>query len=184
MRLKTILCIAVAALTMVGCNSKKEKAQQTVGQTVTAEVDSMVYGTCGEGTAMNTIELIDTAGTAHTFTLDGGDAKSGNVIGGLNVGDSLAVLADGESDGTPFAQTVINITTLTDRWVSLDRQLTLYKEGRAVTQAAEAKNVVSWRLLNGRLIIGADTLTIKVLGPDSLYLENKGNITGYRRISE
>lgn len=50
--------------------------------TDSAAVDSTVYGRCGEGTAMHTLELITDKGDTIVYTLEGLDTFS-NVQGGL-----------------------------------------------------------------------------------------------------
>lgn len=180
---KSALTAAIALLAIYGCNNKSKQQPTPVMEvkTVAAETDSMVYGICGEGTAMNTVELTLTDGKSRSYTLTDGD-NSDDVLGGLNVGDSLAVLSRRSVDGMPMADKVVNITSLMARWVSLDQTLALFEGGKATTKTTEAEPVTQWRLCNGKLVIGPDTFGIATLGPDSLYLTHKGKTTGYRRI--
>lgn len=48
----------------------------------------------------------------------------------------------------------------------------------------EPKPYTEWKILNGELILSADTFDIYSLGADSLYLENSDGIYGYKRFSK
>ena len=52
---------AAIAIIMVGCNTKKEKPQVVVDDEVEV-ADSTVYGVCGSGTSMHSLELVTDAG--------------------------------------------------------------------------------------------------------------------------
>lgn len=185
MRKSVLTVMAIMLFMICGCNNKS-KNQPTPSmevKPVTTVTDSMTYGHCGEGTAMNTVELMLANGQSCTYTLTDGN-YTGDVLGGLNVGDSLAIISHRTVDGMPMADMIVNVTSLMARWVSLDHTLTLFQGGKATTKTAEAEPVTEWRLCNGKLIIGPDTFNIATLGPDSLYLTNKGKTTGYRRMNE
>lgn len=186
MRLSGLIIAGIGAM-LCACSGKsdKQKPQMELRQQTVEKTDSMAYGTCGEGTAMHTVELIGADGNSRSYTIDGGESgAAGTVLGGLNVGDSLAIMSRHDVDGMPMADIVVNITSLTGRWVSLGQTLTLYKEGKALTKAKEAKTVVNWRLCNGQLLIGKDTFDISTLGHDSLYLRQGATVTGYRKMPE
>lgn len=180
------IVVVVCAVAFCSCSnkSKKQETQMEIKSQTVEVADSMVYGTCGEGTAMHTVELVGADGKSCSFTLNGGAKESGRVLGGLNVGDSLAVLSRHKSEGMPFAEVVVNVTSLADRWVSLNQTLILYKDGKAITKEKESKPVVSWKLFNGHLVVGKDTFAIRTIGSDSLYLVKGQTVTGYRRMSE
>jgi len=179
MRLRMMVVVAFTAMVFCACDNKNKKREEPlmVEKETVAVADSMLYGTCGEGSAMHTLELVAADGKSRSFTLEGG-----KVFGGLLAGDSVAVLSRRSVDGTPLADIVVNITSLADRWVSLDQTLELHKDGKALTKAKEGNPIVDWRLCNGRLVIGADTFAIRTLGPDSLYLVKGKELTGYRRM--
>lgn len=61
--------------------------------TDSTETDSTVYGRCGEGTAMHTLELVTDKGDTVVYTLEGEDTCA-NVLGGLFVGDKIAVIGE------------------------------------------------------------------------------------------
>lgn len=191
MKRLTVFLLAATALLTIACNGKvggrqAQTPQDTVAADTTdtatathAEQDSMLYGFCGEGMAMNTVELVTHNGKSRSFTLN----NSGNVLGGLEAGDSIAILSQGRSGGMPTANVVVNISSLMGRWVSLNHSFTLYRGGRATTKLKEGAPLVTWELCNGKLIIAGDTFAIRTLGPDSLYLKHGKTTTGYRRMT-
>ena len=114
--------LAMASWCVTGCQSKGQKAQGEdstlmVGDTV---ADSTVYGVCGEGTAMHTVELITDAGDSVTYIIQEDEEGRSCVQGGLLVGDRLAVIGATDRDGERVATKVINLTTLQGKWTSLD----------------------------------------------------------------
>lgn len=179
MRLRIIVAVAftMAAFCACGDKNKKREEPRIVEKKTVGVADSMLYGKCGEGTAMHTLELVGADGTSRSFTLE-----DGKVLGGLLAGDSVAVLPRKNIDKAPAAKIVVNVTSLADRWVSLDQTLELHSDGTAMTKAKEGNPMVDWRLCNGRLVIGTDTFSIRTLGPDSLYLVKGKAVMGYRRM--
>ena len=144
-----------------------------------AELDSTVYGVCGEGTSMHTVELITDGGDTlyYSARLD----EDADVIGGMMVGDRLAVIGK-EKDGLE-ATRVINLTTLLGKWTSLDKNFEIVEGGMVNSNVqAESNPWVSWKILNGRLLLNTDTFDIVELGADSLYLENRNGIFVYKRV--
>ena len=81
----------LCAMIIFGCNDKKKDAPIIEILADSAVVDSTVYGRCGDGTAMHTLELVTDKGDTIVYTLEGLDTCS-NVQGGLFVGDRLAVI--------------------------------------------------------------------------------------------
>ena len=144
-----------------------------------AELDSTVYGVCGEGTSMHTVELITDGGDTlyYSARLD----EDADVIGGMMVGDRLAVIGK-EKDGLE-ATRVINLTTLLGKWTSLDKNFEIVEGGMVNSNVqAESNPWVSWKILNGQLLLNTDTFDIVELGADSLYLENRNGIFVYKRV--
>ena len=69
-------------LVLAGCNSKKEKPNLQAND-VEEVADSTVYGVCGEGTSMHSLELITDTGDTLTYTiLDAEADMDGMVTGG------------------------------------------------------------------------------------------------------
>ncbi len=177
--------IALLALVLVvaGCGGKKKTSPSVNLKIVedSAVVDTTLYGVCGEGTSMNSLELVTDKGETLVFTMQGADTCS-NVYGGLLAGDRLAVLACKTADGENFAQTVINLTSLMGKWSSIDRSFTIEEGGVVEGDNQESKAYVEWRILNGKLVLSSDTFSIFSLGPDSLLLENGNGIYAYKRM--
>ena len=171
---------------LMACNGNKQKTTDNSAATGTATAaDSTLYGICGEGTAMHTLQLITLTGDTLNLSLlpdDADDADTrATVNGGLMCGDHLAVLATTTADG-PIATKVINLTSLMGRWTSISRNFVI-EEGGIVTSdvKAETHPYTSWKIFNGQLLLGRDTFNIVTLGPDSLAIENHNGIYLYKR---
>ena len=180
MRNFSAIFLAVCMLTAFSCTDKKPKANVESTATETADEDSTIYGKCGDGTAMHTLELITDKGDTIVYTLEGEDTCA-NVQGGLFVGDRLAVIAERTQDKEPFAKKVINLTSLMGKWGSIDKSFELREGGVVESDMKEPKPYTEWKVLNGKLILSADTFDVYSLGPDSLYLEDGKGIYGYKR---
>jgi hypothetical protein len=118
--------------------------------------DKTIYGLCGPGTAMNTLEVLtDSGDTLHLSLATARDA--GQVFGGLQSGDRLAVIAN---PGKTEATKVINLNTLLGDWVMpdpLDGSAEVgirIKEG-GVAESIEMTNIIyrTWKIYNGDLEI-------------------------------
>lgn len=171
---------------LMACNGNKQKGSDADVNADTATTDSTLYGICGEGTAMHTLQLITLTGDTLNLSLlpdDAADpdAAAATVNGGLMCGDHLAVLATTTADG-PVATKVINLTSLMGRWTSISRNFVI-EEGGVVTSdvKAETHPYTSWKIYNGQLLLGRDTFNIVTLGPDSLAIENHNGIYLYKR---
>ena len=76
----------------------------------------------------------------------------------------------------------INLTTLLGKWTSLDKNFEIVEGGMVSSNVeAESNPWVSWKILNGHLLLNTDTFDIVELGADSLYIENKSGIYVYKR---
>lgn len=177
-------------LVLAGCNSKKEKPNLQANG-VEEVADSTVYGVCGEGTSMHSLELITDTGDTLTYTIldaeadmDGMVTEGGlvsHVEGGLMAGDKVAVTGQ-KVDGELIADKVINVTSLLGHWTSIDKNFEI-EEGGTVRSSvkAESNPWTSWKILNGRLLLNRDTFNINSLGADSLYIENDKGIYTFKR---
>lgn len=177
-------------LVLAGCNSKKEKPNLQAND-VEEVADSTVYGVCGEGTSMHSLELITDTGDTLTYTIldaeadmDGMVMEGGlvsHVEGGLMAGDKVAVTGQ-KVDGELIADKVINVTSLLGHWTSIDKNFEI-EEGGTVRSSvkAESNPWTSWKILNGRLLLNRDTFNINSLGADSLYIENDKGIYTFKR---
>lgn len=151
-----VLLVAAGILTMGSCGNKSEKVPFDNGDSLGIEVDSTLYGICGEATSMNMLQMI--TDTGDTLMLDISAAKENNqVFGGLQVGDRMAVLPN---DNKTVANTVINQTTLLGNWVmpnpidGSDEVGISIKEG-GVAESIDQGSIIyrTWRLSKGRLEI-------------------------------
>ena len=180
---------AAIAIIMVGCNTKKEKPQVVVDDEVEV-ADSTVYGVCGSGTSMHSLELVTDAGDTLTYIIldseadmDGGETKGvvSNVEGGFMAGDKMAVTGHKTADELE-ADRVINVTSLLGQWTSIDRNFVIEEGGTVHSEVkAETNPWTSWKILNGQLLLNRDTFDITSLSADSLYLENPKGIYIYKR---
>lgn len=181
---------AAIAIIMVGCNMKKEKPQVVVDDEVEV-ADSTVYGVCGSGTSMHSLELVTDAGDTLTYIIldaeadmDGGETKGvvSNVEGGFMAGDKMAVTGMETVEGELVATRVINVTSLLGHWISIDRNFVIEEGGTVHSEVkAETNPWTSWKILNGQLLLNRDTFDITSLSADSLYLENPKGIYIYKR---
>ena len=184
--IKRALPLMLLSCLIASCNGNKQKGSDTDVNADTTTADSTLYGICGEGTAMHTLQLITLTGDTLNLSLlpddpDDPDADAATVNGGLMCGDHLAVLATTTADG-PVATKVINLTSLMGRWTSISRNFVI-EEGGVVTSdvKAETHPYTSWKIFNGQLLLGRDTFNIVTLGPDSLAIENHNGIYLYKR---
>lgn len=173
-------------LMLAACDAKKGKTQVEDTDEVVEVNDTTVYGVCGEGTSMHSLEIITDAGDTLVYTLLSQDAETevetpSDVQGGLMAGDKMAVTGHKTADEL-VADRVINVTSLLGHWTSIDKNFTI-EEGGTVHSAvkAETNPWTSWKILNGSLLLNRDTFCIECLSADSLYLENQNGIFTFKR---
>ena len=151
-----MLLVTAAVLTMGSCGNKTEKVPFDNGDSLGMNVDSTLYGICGEATSMNMLQMI--TDTGDTLMLEISNAKDNDLVfGGLQVGDRMAVLPN---DTKTVAKTVINQTTLLGNWVmpnpidGSDEVGISIKEG-GVAESIDQGSIIyrTWRLSQGRLEI-------------------------------
>ena len=169
-------CLALLS----SCNGGKTDSTEPQRDTLNAGIaDSTVYGKCGVGTMMNTLELVTDDGKTLTFTID--EEKGSDVQGGMMSGDRMAVTYYKTADEN-IAHKVINLTTLLGRWTSLDKNFTINEDGSIESNIqAESKPYTAWTICNARLILNTDTFDVLSLGADSLELESAKGIFVYKR---
>ena len=186
--------MAAFVITMGSCGGGNQQPQQ---QAVEEEPDSVedympfdqtVYGLCGNGTAMNTLQLVTDNGDTLNLNLTSAQ-ENGQVFGGLQVGDRMAVLPN--KDKTE-AVVVINQNTLLGDWVMpnpIDGSSEVgirIKEG-GVAESIEQSSIIykTWKIFNGKLEIlsqhegGGDMEEVNLyesllLGADSLVYRTCG----------
>jgi len=180
-------CLALLLLCGVsGCKdtkTPKETAKVTAAPDLIDEApDTTLYGKCGEGTMMNTLELVIEGGDTLTLSLP--EDSTFSVKGGLSADDRLAVIVEKSAnpDENDKAAVVINLTTLLGKWSALDKTFVLEEGGAVECNVQEPRPITEWKIYNGHLLLSADTFDIYALGADSLYLENKDGIFAYKRM--
>jgi hypothetical protein len=185
--------MAAVILTMSSCFGGNQQPQQTAEEEPDSVEDYMpfdqtIYGLCGNGTAMNTLQLLTDSG--DTLNLDLTNAQeSGQVFGGLQAGDRMAVLPN---KAKTEAVIVINQNTLLGDWVMpnpIDGSSEVgirIKEG-GVAESIDQSSIIykTWKIYNGKLEIlsqregGGDMeevnlYEILLLGADSLVYRTSG----------
>ena len=104
-----VLMIVAAVAFCTGCNNKKHQVPTLKAPVEGAdETDSTVYGVCGDGTSMHSLQLITDMGDTIEYMMIDADDNESEVAGGLMCGDRLAVVGKKTADGT-IAEKVINI---------------------------------------------------------------------------
>lgn len=153
----TLLALLAALLLSIvsSCDMKKESTKfEYSGPDESLYKDSTVYGICGLETTMNVLQLITDNGDTLTINTDGANAE-GNVLGGLYVGDRIAVILNADSTS---ALSVINESTLLGNWLQPDAMEGSSEVGIAIKDGGVAESIEqssliyrSWRLYNGLL---------------------------------
>lgn len=176
---------AIILMVAASYSCKDKKTTQTTStqdsiQQVETDNDSTIYGICGEGTSMHSLQLISDNGDSLQVFID--DTTPDIVQGGLLQGDHIALIASKSEQEGLVAQKVINLTSLIGKWTSLDKNFEIEEGGTIHNNVkAETNPWTSWKILNGRLLLNTDTFDIAKLGPDSLWLENPKGIFTYKR---
>jgi hypothetical protein len=191
-----LMTVAVAVWMMASCGGKTQQVPFDDGDSADiANADPTLYGVCGDGTAMNTLQLV--TDTGDTLSIDISDAQDKEqVLGGLQAGDRMAVVTN--KDRTE-AVMVINQAALLGNWVmpnpidGSDEVGFRIKEG-GIAESIEQSDLVykTWRLVRGKLEVvmmresgsGEDetyVYDIAKLGPDSLTLKDADETLEYSR---
>ena len=173
-----LLCSFIAS-----CNRQTKGAQAVLNDSLNSNStpDSTVYGICGQGTAMHTLQLITDSGDTIEYLLNTDTPPETQLHGGLLVGDRMAVVGT-QIENEHVALHVLNLTSLFGHWQSIDKDFEL-QEGGIVKSFLQNENRswTAWKLLNGKLLLDRDTFDINTLGADTLALENKEGSFVYQR---
>lgn len=193
MRKEVIIGMMTASIFVLSsCGGKQQQQSVEVADSTEVENviprDKTIYGLCGEGSAMNTLELITDSGDTLTLSLTNAQ-EAGQVFGGIQVSDRMAVLAN---DSKSEASLVINLNTLLGDWVMenpIDGSSEVgirIKEG-GIAESIDQNSIIyrTWKIVNGKLeitsireggaeeeeinlydilILGSDTLAYKTIG--------------------
>ena len=94
--IKLIPCLIALMICASGCHlSNKNAGQPSSNDSLsqTSSADTTVYGICGDGTSMHSLELVTDEGNTFTYLIDEEDATP-VVKGGLLAGDRMAVVGN------------------------------------------------------------------------------------------
>ncbi|MBR3078781.1 MAG: hypothetical protein IKH01_03080 [Prevotella sp.] len=157
--------------------------------------DPTIYGVCGDGTAMNTLQLITDMGDTLDFDISSAQ-EEGHVFGGLQVGDRMAVLPKASHSEV---EQVVNLASLLGNWVmpnpldGSDEVGISIKEG-GIAESIDQSNITykTWRLSRGKLEIvlvregGSEEDEVNLydivkLGADSLVYKDAEETLEYSR---
>ena len=179
---KTIVFVLASAMVLcAACNGKKPNNTMVGASVEECGADTTAYGVCGDGTSMHSLQLITDMGDTIEYMMIDADDNESEVAGGLMCGDRLAVVGKKTADGT-IAEKVINMTSLTGRWTSIDKNFVIEEGGTVVSNIkAETKPWTNWKIFNGKLLLNKDTFDVVTLGADSLAIENRNGIFVYKR---
>ena len=162
-KMKKFLSNAMATLVAVvlsQCGGKPaQNSQETIEEDSADSTEQqyiMVYGLCGEGSAMNTVQVI--TDTNDTLNLSVEKTREENkVFGGYGVGDRLAIFMDKQTE-QPLV--VINENTLMGNWLMpnpLDGSSTLglcIKDG-GIAESINQPIIIykTWKIVDGKIEI-------------------------------
>ncbi|MBP3511864.1 MAG: hypothetical protein J6K19_07510 [Prevotella sp.] len=198
MKNKVLFTVIAAAALTSACNNKAQQ-EAPVSQADTLETvedkNATVFGMCGDGSAMNTLQLI--ADNGDTLVLGLEEAHENNkVFGGYGCGDRMAVVLN---DDKTEAELVINETTLLGNWLmpnpfdgSSVVGISLKDGGVAESIDQSGLNYKSWKIADGKLEIVSvreggseedetDIYEIRKLDADSLVFGNEDDVFEYGR---
>ena len=200
-KLNSLLLLGAAVITMGSCGNKgqQQAVEVTPDSTVVVNInrDSTLYGICGDGSAMNTLQLITDVGDTLTLSIAEANEK-GKCYGGFETGDRMAVMLKDKTT----AKMVINQSALLGDWVMpnpLDGSSEMgirIKDG-GIAESIDQPVLIyrSWKLFNGKLEIvairegGGDEVETNLydivsIGPDSLVFKDAEDTFEYSRYQE
>ena len=150
------MLVAAVVMTMSSCGGKTQQVPFDNGDStdMSAMQDPTIYGVCGEGSAMNTLQIVTDLG--DSIVLDLNYARENNqVFGGLQAGDRMAVVPNSKKTE---ALIVVNQADLLGNWVmpnpldGSDEVGFRIKEG-GILEGIEQSSLTfkTWRLVRGKL---------------------------------
>lgn len=148
--------IAAGVISLASCGNKTQNNIEFIDSAGTeqASTDITLFGICGEGSAMNTLQLITDSG--DTISLHIEDANDSNkVIGSYAPGDRMAVLV---SKDMKEPKVIINESTLLGKWImpnpldgSSDVGINI-KDGGIVESIDQPSLIYkTWRIVDGMI---------------------------------
>ena len=192
-----VMLVAAVVMTMSSCGGKTQQVPFDNGDStdMSAMQDPTIYGVCGEGSAMNTLQIVTDLG--DSIVLDLNYARENNqVFGGLQAGDRMAVVPNSKKTE---ALIVVNQADLLGNWVmpnpldGSDEVGFRIKEG-GILEGIEQSSLPfkTWRLVRGKLETvavregGGEEEEVNIydlvkLTPDSLILKDSDDTYEYGR---
>ena len=151
--------LALAVIAATACGQKRntvvaEAEQAAAPRAAVVDKDSTVYGLCATGTQGDQLRFVTDLGVS--IKLNVAAARQENkLLGGLRVGDRLAVVMN---DDSTVARSVVNVSTLMGDWVQispLDGASEVgfrVKEG-GIAESIEQSDIIyrTWRVFSNRL---------------------------------
>jgi hypothetical protein len=192
-----VFSIVFCSALMIGsCGGGNKQVAFDNGDSIdVVNADPTIYGVCGDGTAMNTLQLITDMGDTLDFDISSAQ-EEGHVFGGLQVGDRMAVLPKASHSEV---EQVVNLASLLGNWVmpnpldGSDEVGISIKEG-GIAESIDQSNITykTWRLSRGKLEIvlvregGSEEDEVNLydivkLGADSLVYKDAEETLEYSR---
>ena len=192
-----VMLVAAVVMTMSSCGGKTQQVPFDNGDStdMSAMQDPTIYGVCGEGSAMNTLQIVTDLG--DSIVLDLNYARENNqVFGGLQAGDRMAVVPNSKKTEALIG---VNQADLLGNWVmpnpldGSDEVGFRIKEG-GILEGIEQSSLTfkTWRLVRGKLETvavregGGEEEEVNIydlvkLTPDSLILKDSDDTYEYGR---
>lgn len=188
-----LLWLTLAFLTISSCSFLK-KGKDVGFEVVILEDtdrDSTLYGSCGRSTTANRLQLITDTGDTLFISITR-VSREGKILGGIRVGERLAVVPNADSTE---AVHVVNVTSLMGDWVMEDPIDGSEEVGVSLKDGGLAESInqttvqyESWRMVNGQLELtntrddGVDfeevfRYKLIAIEPDTLVMVEQGNPT-------
>lgn len=190
--------VLVTMTTVIGCDNRNKAQGPTYladSATVEGKQNKTLFGVCGDGSAMNTLQLITDNGDTLFIALHDTREK-GKVFGGYAAGDRMAVMTN---DAKTEANIVINESTLLGNWIMPDpidgsSEVGFSIKDGGVMESINQMSLIykSWKIFNGQLevvsmreggseIDETEYYDLVQLDPDSLVFCNQEDTFMYSR---
>lgn len=199
MKLLSHIILFSAIFILVACKGGQNQAEEEQTPTNIKVLDSLpddfidAIGTVGDGSSMNTLELILESGDSVLI-----DCSASDILGGANVGDRLAITYSTKGDYYTML-TCVNMTSLQHLWTQKgsdgsEQSLEIDENGRAITYDMNIE-YNGWSLKDGQLLLYspkqraseqgavADTFDIMELTDERLVLMHGNLATEFERIN-
>jgi len=151
--------LALAVIAATACGQKRntvvaEAEQAAAPRAAVVDKDSTVYGLCATGTQGDQLRFVTDLGVSIKLSVAAARQEN-KLLGGLRVGDRLAVVMN---DDSTVARSVVNVSTLMGDWVQispLDGASEVgfrVKEG-GIAESIEQSDIIyrTWRVFSNRL---------------------------------